>query len=185
MIHRPDLMTKSEYARHRKVNFETVSRAIKNGKINSITIDGREYIDHTEADALWAERSEEWRVEKEREQKEQKLQQAMSDPEEIKGPKKGTYQEWRTQKEAMNAALAKLELDERSGNLVNARDVSQTVFQANRMVRDAFMSWPDRVCGQLCSITDPNEMHSFITAEFTKILENLVEKFKWEKRNVE
>jgi hypothetical protein len=47
------LGTKSEYARHRQVQPSAITRAIKAGRITTVTLNGKELIDFEKSDADW------------------------------------------------------------------------------------------------------------------------------------
>jgi len=133
-------------------------------------------IDFAQADITWKENTEQWRVDAAKGNK--------SDPDDHEDEgavqkRTATYSEARASREAYNAALAKLEFQQKSKLLVRADSIEKPLAEANRAVREAILSVPDRIAGLLCSITDPNEMHSVLTLELHKTLENLVADNRW------
>jgi hypothetical protein len=75
--------------------------------------------------------------------------------------------------EALRRQLLEFELATKKGELVRASDVRQVAFNKARVARDALLSLPDRVAGQLAAETDPAKVYSILSAEIRKICDEL------------
>lgn len=171
----PKLLTKIEYARHRGVVPSQITKAVQSGKITTVMVNGREMIDPDLADRQMQENTAPWNDKKQKE-------------DEAPNPKLPSYAVSRQYKEAMNAKILEIELDLKSGKVVNTTEVRNTIFNVGRTIRDSFLQLPDRLSGELTSILkkknpelelDSNDMHVIITKEINKLLEHLVEANKW------
>lgn len=79
----------------------------------------------------------------------------------------------RTMREAFRAKLAKLDYEERAGQLTNAAAVRDDAFRAGRIVRDAFLGIPDRLSDILAAEDDPQIIRQLLLDEFEQILNDL------------
>lgn len=82
-----------------------------------------------------------------------------------------SYAESRAKREAYNAELARLELEEKQGTLVDAEQVKKDAYATARQVRDGMLNIPDRVAAELAALTDQFEVHRRLTEEIRKALE--------------
>lgn len=108
------LMTFAAYARHKGVSRAAVNKAVKEGRITTVTgQDGKPCLDQAKADAQWEANSRQNAkaavAEIERELN------AASEPQ--------SYNDARTEKEVVQAKLLNLKFEELSGSLVNAEEV--------------------------------------------------------------
>lgn len=71
------------------------------------------------------------------------------------------------------AALLKLDLEERQGQLLKKVDVEKDAFNMARRVRDALLNIPDRISAELASMTDTHVINDKLTTEITQALEEL------------
>lgn len=71
------------------------------------------------------------------------------------------------------AQIAKLDYEERCRNLVQADGVRIEAFRVAREVRDALLSIPDRMAGELASITNTHELRERLSREIRQALEVL------------
>ena len=74
---------------------------------------------------------------------------------------------------AYSARIAKIDFEERSGKLVDAKALNKRLFTLARHCREKLLSIPDRVSSLLASETDPIEIHKILEAEIIKSLEDL------------
>lgn len=80
----------------------------------------------------------------------------------------GRYQE-------AKAAMAELELRERTGDLVNADEVRKAVFELARSCRDALENIPSRVSAIIAAESDQNKVKETLTREIWQALQLLVD----------
>jgi len=81
----------------------------------------------------------------------------------------------RAVKSLYEARMAKIEFEEKAGTLVKADAVKVEAFKKARQVRDALLTMPERISGQLAAETDPHKCHQMLTAEITAALMELSE----------
>ena len=79
----------------------------------------------------------------------------------------------RTMREAFRAKLAKLDYEERAGQLTNAAAVRDDAFRAGRIVRDALLGIPDRLSDILAAENDPQIIRQLLLDELEQILNDL------------
>lgn len=84
-----------------------------------------------------------------------------------------TFNESKAKSEHFRAELARLELETKEEQLVEASRVEREAFTVARSVRDALNTIPDRVSNQLAAETDPVIIHKNLTEEIRKALERL------------
>lgn len=169
MLEVKKLLSVPDYARYRGCSYQVVQDAMISGKI-SFTKDpkGKKLIDPKLADKEWAKNSDP-------SQHSTKPHKGIIAEPIAKPKKKGSasYAESRALREGYNAELARLLMEERQGQLIEAEKVKEEAFVLARTVRDSILAIPDRLSAELCSITDNNEMHSRLTKELVQALENL------------
>lgn len=79
----------------------------------------------------------------------------------------------RLQREALRAALLRLEYQKRSGELISAAEVKAAAFTEARRFRDTVLAIPDRVSPVLAGIDDATEINRLLTEELTRALREL------------
>ncbi len=84
-----------------------------------------------------------------------------------------SFHEARTLKERFTAGLRKLELDERSGKLIDAEAVKLAAFNKARAVRDALLNISDRIAPILAAESDETKVNAILMAEIRNALEDL------------
>ena len=85
------------------------------------------------------------------------------------------YTEARAKKERHQANLAEMEEAKKRGELVDINEILAEADQAGRMVRDAFLSLPDRVASLLVGRSE-KEILQELTAEIRATLNDVNEK---------
>lgn len=88
-------------------------------------------------------------------------------------PEETDYQAARTSRERANADLAHLELQKQLGTLVSKAEVEKASFAVARVVRDAFMTLPDRLAPRLAAESDLARIHADLENEIRYILNGL------------
>jgi len=77
------------------------------------------------------------------------------------------------QKALYDAAIRKLDLDERAGESLKAADVEKDAFEMARRVRDAILNVPNRISPEIASMTDVHLVSEKLTTELVAALEEL------------
>jgi hypothetical protein len=91
------------------------------------------------------------------------------------GAGEASYRAARTAREGFQAALAKLQYEEKAGLLVSRLEVERALVDASRQVRDALMRLGDKLAGELVGQTDPAAIARVINREHRQVLERLAE----------
>ena len=86
-----------------------------------------------------------------------------------------SFNESRAKSEHFRAELARLDLEVKEDQLVEASRVKREAFSAARAVRDALGNIPDRVSNQMAAESDPVIIHQTLTEEIRKALETLTD----------
>lgn len=128
-------LSRRAYAAHRGVSHTAVQKAIQSGRISTLA-DGR--IDPATADQEWDRNT--------------------------LYPVGGTsqYGQARTVHETYRARLAKLDYEERIGQLVAANEVRDAAFQTYRRFRDTMLNIPSRIAPMLAAETDAATVHEIL-----------------------
>jgi hypothetical protein len=157
------LMSMRQYAKHRGVTVEAVSKAVKAGRI-SCNRDERGYaqIDPDVADREWDANTDPGKSKK-------PLTEAPSEADEnAKTVKKSAaiYKMYQ-------ARLTKLEFEEQSGQLHNVDQCKRDAFKVARAVRDALLGIPDRLSAELSGESDQFIVRQKLDAEIRQALQAL------------
>ena len=171
------IMSMRAYAKHRGVSPEAVSKAVRTGRITTVTDEkGRRAIDPEVADREWqantnvAHKTTPTRAEAAGETA--PAQQNEGGEREL-GAGAVTYQKSKAMREAYMARLAGLEYQERLGKLISADKVKISAYNTARVVRDSILNIPDRIAAELASETDPHKVHTKLTEALIEALEEL------------
>ncbi len=167
------------YARHRGVSDAAVRKAIKAGRIVKES-DGT--IDPVKADAAW-----------ERNTNPAQQRQSGANPSANQGtqpkpvqasnpirpkspagnPQGPDYQTSRAIRETYAARMAKLDFEERNGDLLRADEVRVEAFNTARRVRDRLLTIPFRVASVLAAETDERKIEGILNQELRNAMEEL------------
>ncbi len=155
------------YAEHRRLHGLmghtplAVQKALKSGRIRKNT-HGK--IDPAEADASWERQTSPSR---------RAATEAFHD-ERPSGRSSGVdYAEARAFRELFAARLARLEFEEKNGNLVSVDQIKIEIFRKARQVRDRMLAIPGRVGAQLAAEADARVIRRILDLEIRKALEAL------------
>lgn len=171
------MMTQAEYARHRGVSRQAVSKALRTGRI--VLVEGGK-IDPEVADAAWRQNTDPSKPSnsvagnpggavpgaRRPVLRVQHVASGASTP----GP---DYQVSRAVRETYMAKLARLEYEVKTGKLIDAEESQQAAFADNRRVRDLLLAIPDRTAAQMAACSDPAECHRLLAAEIRRACEEL------------
>lgn len=111
-----------------------------------------------------------------------RLFQKSSDPARAKFRKAGgeiggdvSFSKARAKREMYRAAMEQLAYERTIGSLVDIQKVEAEAFRTGRMVRDAMLNIPSRICGVVAAETDQRKIHEILTGEIRQALEGLNE----------
>lgn len=179
-----EFVSQREYARRRGVAHTSVRKAIAAGRISTSDGTSRGKINPELADREWSENTDRSKPRNSvgGSPKGRRRPGAPSAPMELDGgngnggatePKMTGYAKARAAREAAQAQLAKLTLDERLGKLVSASEVELAAFSAARQARDQLLAIPARVAPLLVAAADTNEIQSILEDEIEKVCKGL------------
>jgi hypothetical protein len=167
----PKLLKVADYAKRRGITERSLRRHLADGTIpeGAIVKKGRFlFIDQSKADDYLLKNIT---------TRKQILQNATEEQKEQIVEKVGTadmsFHDARTLAQRYKAALLKLELDERTGCLVDAEQVRMAAFNLARTVRDAILNIPDRIAPILAAERDEGRVAEILTQELRSALEEL------------
>lgn len=89
-----------------------------------------------------------------------------------------SYRSARTAREGYQAALARIQYEERTGQLVNRAEVHEVMMGAARQLRDVLLRLGDRIAGEVAGLSDPADCARVINREHRAALEALSEAFR-------
>lgn len=176
------LVSQAEYAAHRGISRQAVHKAVKAGRIQ--LVDGK--VDVEAADRAWNANTDQSApsnsVTGNPAGAAARRAGAVPPPTLPAGsgsgggaaPQGPTYATSRAVREAYMARLARLEYEEKAGELVRADEVRVQVFNAIRKARDLLLAMPDRVAPQVApSQSEIHTVHTVLTGEVERVLEEL------------
>jgi hypothetical protein len=191
------LMGITEYARHRGVTLQAVQFAVKRGRVTR-NPDG--LIDSERADREWQQNTEHSNA-RFGPKKKAKPSDGDAPPPAATGAIQGgrhqaathalhraqqdaadlgsgerlagalDFSKARAAREIYQARIAKLDYEERLGNLVSRKSVEVKAFNTFRILRDACLNIPDRVSAQIAAETDPTIVYEILMAELRRAFE--------------
>ncbi len=170
-----------EYARHKKVNLYSVQVAIKTGRLKKSVkkINGKQKINPIAADIEWQANTHTKYYTTEKKAKIMgKRKSAEKAVEDLAADDAGNaagneFTAARLMREAYAAKKLKQEFEKEEGLLLDAAEVKRAVFKMCRAFRDAALSIPDRMSGELAGLTDPAVIHKKLTEEYANAIGNL------------
>lgn len=154
-----NLLTKSEYARQRGVNPSAVTKAINEGRITIVSVNGRELIDPVAADAQWAANSRR-RVGSGPavQPRHQAAEPAHLDPRRVR--------------EDAEAQIAMLRLGELRGELIRVDAVRLVLSARITELRERFLGIADRIAPELAALSEIDACHRLVDVEIRQALES-------------
>lgn len=160
----------AQYAKLRNISKQAVSQAIAEGKLPTAAVKkGTGYaIDVDIADREWKENTN----------------PAMGAPHHLvpKGHKTDdeniptgneSLAASKAKRESFMAELARLEYEQKAGQLVPIEEVKKEAFRTARIVRDTILNIPDRLAAELAAESNQFTVHKRLTEELRKALEEL------------
>jgi hypothetical protein len=162
------------YAKHRQISLRAVQKAIASGRI-STTAAGK--IQSDIADVQWGRNTAPrpaTRPAPARVAKSQPTHQ-IAEPllrAESPGHTGIDYSKARAIRESYLAKLAKMEFEERSGNLISRHEVEVAAFNRFRTFRDNMLNIADRLSAVLAAENDAASVHQILSTDIRKALED-------------
>jgi hypothetical protein len=181
-----EFVSQREYARRRGVAHTSVRKAIAAGRISTSDGTSRGKINPELADREWSENTDRSKPRNSiaGSPKGRRRPGEPSEPMELDGgnggngtgktkPAASGYAIARAAREAAQAQLARLTLDERLGNLVDAAGVKLAAFNAARHARDQLLAIPARVAPLLVGVSDRGEIQRILDDELERVCKGL------------
>lgn len=173
----PRTITQAEYARVRGVSRQAIWQAIRTGRLTARE-DGR--IELSKADAELLDNTDFSQVRlfageprtAARAPIEPPRTAAPPKPARARGPAR-TFNAARTEREEFQAQIARMDLDERRGLLVEAAAVRRVQLGIARAARNLLLSLPSRIADKLAAISDPDECRRVLLEEIRAICEEV------------
>jgi hypothetical protein len=144
--------TPSEYARHRGNDEKAVRKAIAEGRITAMEINGRKMIDAAVADIQWAQNTRA-RADSRKARKEAASTGPADD---------ASYAALRTRREAAEAQMAELALAKELGNVIEREPAVSAVFTAFRALRDGGLVIGRKLAANVAAMNDAREVQAAI-----------------------
>ena len=159
-----------QYAKHRGVSPEAVSKAVKTGRLSTVTDEkGNRKIDPVVADREWFSNRDESYIRNTPMTNEELAPPAA--PEEPDKPKGPNYAQHRAIREAFAARLAKLEYEEKTGRLVDGEEIRKLWVTVASIVRTKVLGIPSKIRQQIPETT--GEQYVIIEKIVREALEDL------------
>ncbi|MGQ9686257.1 MAG: hypothetical protein ACUVT2_08140 [Thiobacillaceae bacterium] len=155
-------MSQAEYARHRRVSRQYVSRLLKAGVL--VMRGGK--VDVAASDAVLDDRPE-------------KVSEAATSATVEAGSQTTTYAQAKLADMLFRARLRKLEYETRSGKLIPADEVKVQWFRLARQIRDKLLGMPAKLAPQLAALSDVREVRELLDAEIEAMLRALQDDIRY------
>lgn len=159
----------SEYAKHRGVTPGMITKAVRIGRIKPCEFKGKRAVfDFDECDKAWDQNKDPsnrgW---------ESAPVAGSSDEPAGSVDEAMTFNEARTKRERYQAELARLEFEEKAGQLVDINKIRREYFKQARNARDNLLNIPDRLAPMLIGRTSIHEIRMLMLEEIHKVCEGL------------
>lgn len=165
------LLSFSEYARHRRVSPAAVSQAVASGRITPVVdTRGRRRIDPEIADAQWSKNTDP--LQSERASRSNRGAEPPDGGGEG-GAKGSPYWDARTRREQAEAEMAEMKLRQQAGELCDVAGVRRAASDMGRAMRDAVMGLPSRIAPELAHLSDAWEIEQRLSAALRQVLDDL------------
>ncbi len=156
------LVSQADYARHRRVSRQYISRLAKAGVL--VMRGGK--VDLVASDAVLDDRPD------------KVSEAATSGPVEASG-QTTTYAQARLADMLFRARLRKLEFETKSGKLVTTDEVKAQWFRLARQLRDKLLAVPAKLAPQLAALTDVRQVRELLDGEIEAILKGLQDDIRY------
>ena len=187
------LMGITAYARHRGVSLMAVQQAVK---ANRITRQPDGLIDSDLADEQWQQntRHEQSRLgtKRKKDEKPPAVTEPVADAaaeaeaatghiqagrhraatQALRNGEGANFNRARAEREEYNARIARLDYEERLGNLVSRKQIEAEVFNSFRILRDHMLNIPDRVAAMCAAESDSTAVYEILAGEIRRVFQN-------------
>lgn len=158
------LISKSDYAKHRNCSKAAISRAVRSGRISTVTAGTRELIDPKIADAQW-EATTRARVDA------PGPLAPLAPSTEVRDDLRAA----RLRRERADASMRELALERERGRLIARRDVKADLTDAVAVILSAWDSFPDRLSPLLVGIEDQAQIRAVLRDEIEQLQHRVAE----------
>ena len=156
------LMSQAEYARHRRVSRQYVSRLAKAGVL--VMRAGK--VDVAASDAVLDDRPE-------------KVSEAATSATVEAGLQTTSYAQAKLADMVFRARLRKLEYETRSGKLIPADEVKVQWFRLARQIRDKLLGLPAKLAPQLAALAEVRQVRELLAVEIEAVLRGLQDDIRY------
>lgn len=172
------LVSIAEFARQLKVSRSAVQYAIKKGRIDLQTVDGKKVINLATGKKQWASTLDKKASDKAKSKGKKIIVEEYEPPAKFDKYGDMTTAEAERRDKVNRAKLSELKYKEQAKLLVEADKVKRRAFLLARKTRDAIMQVPARHSHELAVETDPHKLE----VKLSKILEKAIQKLITEER---
>jgi hypothetical protein len=158
------LMRKSEYASHRGVGPSAITRALKEGRLVTKTVNGKELIDVVASDAVW-QATTRARIDS----------PGPAEPSVASAEGHDAMRAARLRREQADASLRELALERERGTLIARRDVKADLTDAVAVILSAWDSLPDRLSPLLVGLEDQAQIRAVLRDEIEQLQHRVAE----------
>jgi phage terminase Nu1 subunit (DNA packaging protein) len=156
------LLSQADYARHRRVSRQYISRLAKAGVL---VMRGRK-VDVAASDAVLDDRPD-------------KVSQAATSGPVEPGAQTTTYAQAKLADMVFRAKLRRLEFETKSGKLIPADEVKVQWFKLARQIRDKLLAVPSKLAPQLAALSEVREVRELLDGEIEAILRGLEDELRY------
>lgn len=169
----------ANFARKVGVSRVTVTNAVKKGRLKAYTDDDRAkpYLLEEEAEVDWFQNASPEKMEAAKKAMARYEEENTVDPENKPEPVNSgaatgvpTLTESRARKEKYLAESARLNFEERIGELVKVSEVKDSAFKVARTIRNNLMALPDRLAAELAAETNQFRVHKTLADEIRRAI---------------
>ncbi|WP_295450600.1 hypothetical protein [uncultured Thiodictyon sp.] len=160
--------TKSEYARHRDCSPSAVTRALAEGRITTIKVNGRDLIDFEAADAAWSV-STRPRIDA------HPPPPRGSRQDDATATARDELRDLRIARERLAVEKAAMELDIRAGLLCERSEVDFVLADVGTRLLAAFEGLPDRLAPLLFGLATMGAMHNALETGLRTVLDDFAD----------
>ena len=164
-----------EYAKRKGVTRQAVMKAIRAGRLEDSvakTDSGRYRIEPELADREWQEWTDPSQVREVKGGGRPPRTASLFDDEALR-EQRTTHARASAERVSIDAALKRLELEERQGLLVDRQAVTRIGFAIGRDTRERILAIPDRLAAVLHAAGSVREVHHLLTSELAHALERI------------
>lgn len=166
------LLSFSDYAKHRKVSPAAVSQAVASGRITPVVDQsGRRRIDPEIADMQWSKNTDP--LQSERASSKRGALTPAGEGDGVAHSNGSPYWDARTMREQSEAAIADMKRRQMAGELCDVAGVRRAASGMGRVTRDSVMGVPSRISPELAHLTSAWEIEQRLSAALRQVLDDV------------